>query len=171
MAGFHIGFDIVIEPRPAVFGNQLGVGVGFFHHDPPEIGDGSVKVQTGRRKLASPAPARDLRRKTGCPALQEGTGGNPVQPEEEAAFRQAPGPIHHAGAMQQDAGIGKDHFFIGEKRGDDSAEDHSHQYDLRDPLPAAVAEQELQFFLSRMAQDLVEIEPDPEIPPGEIPPK
>src|SRR6266542_3081513 len=59
----------------------------------------------------------------------------------------------------------------GEKRGDDSAEDHSHTYDLRDPLPAAVAEQELQFFLSRMAQDLVEIEPEPEIPPGETPPK
>ncbi|HEY7090174.1 MAG TPA: hypothetical protein VH518_18905 [Tepidisphaeraceae bacterium] len=59
----------------------------------------------------------------------------------------------------------------GEKRGDDSAEDHSHQYDLRDPLPAAVAEQELQFFLSRMAQDLVEPEPEPEIPPGEAPPK
>jgi len=54
----------------------------------------------------------------------------------------------------------------GEKRGDDSAEDHSHQYDLRDPLPGSVAEQELQFFLSRMAQDLVEID-EPEIPPGE----
>jgi hypothetical protein len=59
----------------------------------------------------------------------------------------------------------------GEKRGDDSAEDHSHQYDLRDPLPGAVAEQELQFFLSRMAQDLVEPEPEPEIPPGETGPK
>jgi hypothetical protein len=59
----------------------------------------------------------------------------------------------------------------GEKRGDDSAEDHSHQYDLRDPLPGAVAEQELQFFLSRMAQDLVEPEPEPEIPPGEAGPK
>ena len=59
----------------------------------------------------------------------------------------------------------------GEKRGDDSAEDHSHQYDLRDPLPAAVAETELQFFLSRLAQDLVEGEPEPEIPPGEEPPK
>src|SRR5882724_8053371 len=58
----------------------------------------------------------------------------------------------------------------GEKRGDDSAEDHSHQYDLRDPLPAAVAEQEMQFFLSRLAQDLVESEPEPEIPPGEAPP-
>ena len=58
----------------------------------------------------------------------------------------------------------------GEKRGDDSAEDHSHQYDLRDPLPAAVAEQELQFFLGRMAQDLVEPEQEPEIPPGEKPP-
>ena len=55
----------------------------------------------------------------------------------------------------------------GEKRGDDSAEDHTHQYDLRDPLPGAVAEQELQFFLSRMAQDLVEQEPEPELPPGE----
>jgi len=57
----------------------------------------------------------------------------------------------------------------GEKRGDDSAEDHSHQYDLRDPLPSAVAEQEMQFFLSRLAQDLVEAEPEPEIPPGETP--
>ncbi|WP_428939362.1 hypothetical protein [Fontivita pretiosa] len=59
----------------------------------------------------------------------------------------------------------------GEKRGDDSAEDHSHQYDLRDPLPPSVAEQELQFFLTRLAQDLVEPEPEPEIPPGEEPPK
>ncbi|MGH7175980.1 MAG: hypothetical protein ACREJC_01245 [Tepidisphaeraceae bacterium] len=59
----------------------------------------------------------------------------------------------------------------GEKRGDDSAEDHSHQYDLRDPLPPSVAVQELQFFLSRMAQDLVEPDPDPEIPPGEEPSK
>jgi hypothetical protein len=58
----------------------------------------------------------------------------------------------------------------GEKRGDDSAEDHSHQYDLRDPLPGAVAETELQFFLSRLAQDLVEPEEEPEIPPGETPP-
>jgi hypothetical protein len=58
----------------------------------------------------------------------------------------------------------------GEKRGDDSAEDHSHQYDLRDALPATVAQQELQFFLGRMAQDLVEPEPEPEIPPGEKPP-
>lgn len=55
----------------------------------------------------------------------------------------------------------------GEKRGDDGAEDHSHQYDLRDPLPAAVAGQEMQFFLSRLVQDLVEGEPEPEIPPGE----
>jgi hypothetical protein len=57
----------------------------------------------------------------------------------------------------------------GEKRGDDSAEDHAHTYDLRDPLPPAVATQELQFFLSRVAQDLVEMEPEPEIPPGEKP--
>lgn len=53
----------------------------------------------------------------------------------------------------------------GEKRGDDSAEDHTHQYDLRDSLPATVATQELQFFLSRLAQDLVEPEPEPELPP------
>jgi hypothetical protein len=58
----------------------------------------------------------------------------------------------------------------GEKRGDDSAEDHTHQYDLRDPLPTAVAQQEMQFFLSRLAQDLVEGEPETEIPPGENPP-
>ncbi|MCC6422081.1 MAG: hypothetical protein IT447_01255 [Phycisphaerales bacterium] len=44
----------------------------------------------------------------------------------------------------------------GEKRGDDSSDDHSHTYDLRDPLPASVAEQEIQFFLSRLVQDLVE---------------
>ena len=56
----------------------------------------------------------------------------------------------------------------GEKRGEDSSEDHSHQYDLRDPLPKTVAETELQFFLSRLAQDLVE-EEEPEIPPGEKP--
>jgi hypothetical protein len=55
----------------------------------------------------------------------------------------------------------------GEKRGDDSAEDHSHQYDLRDPLPAAVVSIELQFFMSRLGQDLVEPEQEPEIPPGE----
>jgi hypothetical protein len=54
----------------------------------------------------------------------------------------------------------------GEKRGDDSAEDHSHPYDLRDPLPSTVAEYELQFFLGRLAQDLWEAE-EPEIPPGE----
>lgn len=57
----------------------------------------------------------------------------------------------------------------GEKRGDDSAEDHSHQYDLRDALPPTVAENELQFFLSRVAQDLVEPPHEPEIPPGESP--
>jgi hypothetical protein len=55
----------------------------------------------------------------------------------------------------------------GEKRGDDSAEDHSHQYDLRDRLPRTVAMGELQFFLTRLALDLVEPEPEPEIPPGE----
>lgn len=56
----------------------------------------------------------------------------------------------------------------GEKRGDERPEDHTHQYDLRDPLPPTVAVAELQFFLSRLAQDLVEVE-DPEIPPGELP--
>jgi hypothetical protein len=59
----------------------------------------------------------------------------------------------------------------GEKRGDDSAQDHSHVYDLRDPLPASVAVQELQFFLGRLAQDLIEGEPEAEIPPGEEQPK
>jgi len=59
----------------------------------------------------------------------------------------------------------------GEKRGDDSAEDHSHTYDLRDALPAQLAVQELQFFMGRLAQDLVEPEPEPEIPPGEKEPE
>jgi len=58
----------------------------------------------------------------------------------------------------------------GEKRGDDSAQDHSHVYDLRDPLPEAVGTQELQFFLGRLAQDLVEPEEGPELPPGETQP-
>lgn len=67
--------------------------------------------------------------------------------------------------------ISFEHHIIteGERRGDDSSEDHTHQYDLRDPLPLAVAQTELQFFLSRLAQDLVEME-EPEIPPGEKPP-
>lgn len=62
-----------------------------------------------------------------------------------------------------------DHHVIteGEKRGDDSAQDHSHIYDLRDPLPRSVAQQELQFFMGRLAMDLVEGEPPAEIPPGE----
>jgi hypothetical protein len=55
----------------------------------------------------------------------------------------------------------------GEKRGEDSSEEHSHQYDLRDPLPGPIADTELQFFLSRVAQDLVEPPEEPEIPPGE----
>lgn len=58
----------------------------------------------------------------------------------------------------------------GEKRGDDAAQDHSHLYDLHDPLPAALAQQELHFFLGRLAQDMMEPEPGPEIPPGEQPP-
>ena len=72
----------------------------------------------------------------------------------------------------QDAVTFEHHIITeGEKRGDDSAEDHSHQYDLRDGLPAQIAEQELQFFMGRMAQDLVEPEEEPEIPPGEKPPE
>jgi len=65
-----------------------------------------------------------------------------------------------------------DHHIVteGEKRGDDSAQDHSHIYDLRDPLPFSLAVQELQFFLGRLAQDLVESEPEQELPPGEEPP-
>jgi hypothetical protein len=59
----------------------------------------------------------------------------------------------------------------GEKRGDDSVEDHSHQYDLRDGIPAAIAAEQIQFFLGRLAQDLVEPEPEPEIPPGEKEPE
>ena len=57
----------------------------------------------------------------------------------------------------------------GERRDQDTSEDHHHQYDLRDPLPCAVARNELQFFLGRMAQDLYENE-EPELPPGEKPP-
>jgi hypothetical protein len=59
----------------------------------------------------------------------------------------------------------------GERRGEDSSEDHTHQYDLRDPLPEAVAWTEVQFFLSRIALDLVEGPSEPELPPGEAPPK
>ena len=59
----------------------------------------------------------------------------------------------------------------GEKRGEDSAEDHSHTYDLRDPLPGTLAVQELQFFMGRLAQDLVEPDLEPEIPPGEKDPE
>lgn len=54
----------------------------------------------------------------------------------------------------------------GERRGEDSADDHTHTYDLRDPIPGIVADQELAFFLSRLVQDLVEDE-EPDGPPGE----
>ena len=53
----------------------------------------------------------------------------------------------------------------GERRGEDSAQDHSHVYDLRDALPPSVAQQEIQFFLGRLAQDLTEGE-EGEEPPG-----
>jgi len=59
----------------------------------------------------------------------------------------------------------------GDRRGDDQSEDHTHQYDLRDPLPPSIAQQELQFFMTRLAQDLVEPPEEPEIPPGEEQPK
>ena len=64
--------------------------------------------------------------------------------------------------------ISFEHHIIteGEKRSDDRTEDQMHQYDLRDPLPPVVAEQELVFFMSRMAQDLFQ-DAGPEIPPGE----
>lgn len=58
----------------------------------------------------------------------------------------------------------------GERRDQDTAEDHSHQYDLRDPLPCAMATNELQFFLGRLAQDLVEMD-EPELPPEAGPAK
>lgn len=67
--------------------------------------------------------------------------------------------------------ISFEHHIIteGERRNEDSADDHTHQYDLRDPLPRSIAQAELQFFLSRLAQDLVETT-EPELPPGEKPP-
>ena len=54
----------------------------------------------------------------------------------------------------------------GEKRSDDHAEDTVHQYDLHDPVPPIIAQQELAFFLSRLVQDLVEDE-EPDVPLGE----
>ena len=76
-------------------------------------------------------------------------------------------------AQSHEDAVTFEHHIIteGEKRGDDSSEDHSHQYDLRDPLPATIAEQELMFFLTRLAQDLYEMEPPAEIPPGEKSPE
>ena len=53
----------------------------------------------------------------------------------------------------------------GESRGDDSVNDHKHDYDLREPLPAQAATTELHFFMSRMAQDLYEQDDEPELPP------
>jgi hypothetical protein len=53
----------------------------------------------------------------------------------------------------------------GEKRGDDQADDHTHQYDLREPLPDAIAQYEISFFLTRLAQDMVEVNQ------GELPPE
>src|SRR5690606_40744606 len=42
----------------------------------------------------------------------------------------------------------------GERRDQDTAEDHHHQDDLRDPLPRAGAANELQVFTRRTAQEL-----------------
>jgi hypothetical protein len=58
-----------------------------------------------------------------------------------------------------------DHHILneGEKRGEDTSDDHAHQYDLLDPLPQVVAQTELQFFMTRLAHDLME--PLPELPP------
>lgn len=72
-------------------------------------------------------------------------------------------------AQSHEDAVTFEHHIIteGEKRGDDSSEDHSHQYDLRDPLPQTIAVQEVQFFLTRLAQDMFEVDMGPEIPPGE----
>jgi hypothetical protein len=59
----------------------------------------------------------------------------------------------------------------GERRGDDMNEDHTHQYDLRDPVPKEIAHYEMMFFMTRLAMDLVEPPPEPEIPPGEKAPE
>ena len=40
---------------------------------------------------------------------------------------------------------------------------------MKTALPAVFAEQEIQFFMSRLALDLVEPPEEPEIPPGEKP--
>ena len=58
----------------------------------------------------------------------------------------------------------------GERRGDDTVEDHTHEYDIKTPLPGILAEQEVHFFMTRLALDLVEPPEEPEIPPGEKPP-
>src|SRR5690606_24096994 len=50
----------------------------------------------------------------------------------------------------------------GQRRDQDTTADHNHQYDLRDPLPCAVAANELQAFLGRREKDLVEPPPEPE---------
>jgi hypothetical protein len=64
--------------------------------------------------------------------------------------------------------ISFEHHIIteGEQRGDDRGEDITHQYDLHDPLPPSLAGQELTFFMSRIAQDLL-LDEQAEKPPGE----
>jgi hypothetical protein len=62
-------------------------------------------------------------------------------------------------------------FTEGERRGEDSSENHEHQYDCREPLPAVIAATEIQFFLSRLAQDMVEPQVEDDMLPGEGLPK
>jgi len=71
-------------------------------------------------------------------------------------------------AQSHEDAVTFEHHIIteGEKRGDDQTDDHSHQYDLREQLPTAIAEFELSFFLTRLAQDMVEIDQSQELPPG-----
>ena len=70
-------------------------------------------------------------------------------------------------AQTHEDAVSFEHHIIteGEKRTDDSTEDHMHQYDLHDPVPAVIAQQELLFFMTRLAQDLLP-EAGPETPPG-----
>jgi len=50
----------------------------------------------------------------------------------------------------------------GERQADDRSQDYSHHYDLHDAIPAIVAQQELTFFLTRIAQDISSLlEPAP----------
>lgn len=71
-------------------------------------------------------------------------------------------------AQTHEDAVSFEHHIIteGEKRTDDRTEDHTHQYDLHDPIPPIIAQHELIFFMTRLAQDLLP-EMEPETPPGE----